>query len=159
MRKIINRRLYDTNRSELIHYWNNGVLDPTDFRKLEESLYRTEYGAFFLAGRGGAMTRYARPYESNGTTEGWGITPIGQEEAIEWLEEHEGTEALIEHFGGEEAFLVGVFEETIRRVEEDPEVPQEEKERLRKLAEAAIEFAKDTTRMGLIQIVLRQMGL
>jgi DNA-binding MarR family transcriptional regulator len=55
--------------------------------------------------------------------------------------------------------FVEAIEEVLRRIEENPEIPQAEKDRLRRLAEAAITFAKDTGRMGLMQFVLQQMGM
>jgi hypothetical protein len=55
--------------------------------------------------------------------------------------------------------FVEVIEEVLRRIEENPDVPEVEKDRLRRLAEAAITFGRDTGRMGLMQFVLQQMGM
>jgi hypothetical protein len=55
--------------------------------------------------------------------------------------------------------FIEVIEEVLRRIEENPDVPEAEKARLRKLAEAAISFAKDTGRMGLMQFVLQHMNM
>lgn len=60
---------------------------------------------------------------------------------------------------GEQERFIAAIEEVLRRVEENPDVPEVEKARLRKMAEAAITFARDTGRMGLMQFVLGQMGL
>ena len=98
MRQVIEGKVYDSEKAELIHEFDNGMRD-SDFEYVEESLYRTDRGAYFIAGHGGAMTEYSTPTGSNSWTGGSGIRPVSPEEAAEWLETHDGTAALIEHFG------------------------------------------------------------
>lgn len=97
MKKVIDRKVYNTETAELVaEYWNG--LGTSDFRFLSEDLYRTRKGNYFLHGSGGAMTRYS---ESNGNST-WGIEtiiPLIDEEAYEWLEENGYNEAIEKHFG------------------------------------------------------------
>lgn len=98
MKQVIDGKVYDSEKAELIHAWDNDMYD-SDFERMEESLYRTTKGAYFIEGHGGAMTEYSTPTGSNSWTGGSGIRPVSLEEAAEWLENHDGTAALIEHFG------------------------------------------------------------
>jgi hypothetical protein len=92
MKKIINRKVYNTETAELLHAWCNRRA-VTDFSYVEEALYRTKKGAFFLYGSGGAMSGYA---VSHGNTCGGGsdIAPLDKDEALRWLEKHGGEEVL-----------------------------------------------------------------
>lgn len=96
MKKIINKKMYDTDKAILVdEYWNG--LGSSDFRYFSEELYITKRGEFFLYGSGGAMTNYAK---SNGKST-WGsseIIPLSPDEAYEWLEEYNKTEAIEEYF-------------------------------------------------------------
>ncbi|NLI12909.1 hypothetical protein [Pelotomaculum propionicicum] len=57
-KKVIDRKVYDTDTAELIHeYWNG--YGNQDFKFLSEDLYQTKKGNFFLLGSDGAMTCYA----------------------------------------------------------------------------------------------------
>ena len=97
MRKVINRRLYDTETAERLAYWDND-LPASDFRSQEEALYRTKHGALFIHGRGGPLSDYAVPVGNNGRGGGEDIRPVSQEEAIDWLEMRQLTDELIELF-------------------------------------------------------------
>lgn len=94
MRRIIGALAYDTKTAELIHEWSSGHY-TNDFHRLEETLYRTEAGAFFVHGEGGALTAYATHH---GDTRGAGsaITPLTDSEAREWLETHNAPAGVIE---------------------------------------------------------------
>lgn len=100
-KKVINRRVYDTEKSDLIHeYWNGN--SSNDFNYMTEDLYKTPKGAFFLLGSGGAMTKYAVDCGNNsrgGSSDN--IIPLTKEGAIEWLEAHDGSEKIIELFPDE----------------------------------------------------------
>ncbi len=98
MKRVIDGKIYNTETAELLHEWSNGKF-TSDFGHCEESLYKTKKGAYFIAGEGGAMTGYARSCGSNSTYGGSGIRVLSEAEAMTWLEEHEGTEALQEYFG------------------------------------------------------------
>lgn len=100
-KRVIERKVYDTKTATLIHdYWNG--YSNNDFKSLSEDLYRTPKGNFFILGSGGAMSKYAVDC-GNGSTGGSSdnITPLTKEEAIEWLESHDGSEMIIELFPGE----------------------------------------------------------
>jgi len=84
MKKIIDGKRYDTEKAEEIDFFWNGLCSG-DFRSVAETLYKSSKGAFFLYGKGGAMTKYA---ESHGDafTEGEDIIPLTESEAFDWLE-------------------------------------------------------------------------
>ena len=96
MKKIINGKTYNTETAEEVgHYWNG--LGTGDFRNISEKLYQTTKGAWFLAGEGGPMTKYARPC-GNMTGGGSNIFPLTKAEALEWLESYGETDAIEKHF-------------------------------------------------------------
>lgn len=95
MKRVIDGKIYDTETAEELHAWSNH-LSGSDFNHCEESLYLTKKGAFFLAGSGGPMSKYS---ESNGnsTLGSSGISVLTEAEAVAWLEDHDGSEVLIDH--------------------------------------------------------------
>lgn len=96
MKAIIGGMRYNTETAREIADYSNG-LGSGDFRNIEETLYRTKTGTFFLAGHGGAMTKYA---EGNGNST-WGsskIIPLTDEEALDWLERKGTPEAVEKEF-------------------------------------------------------------
>lgn len=97
MKRIINGKKYDTETATMIHEWDNGHYTG-DFEHCEEALYRTRKGAYFLAGSGGPMSKYAES-RGNETSGGEAITPITETEAREWLEEHDGADEIEATFG------------------------------------------------------------
>jgi hypothetical protein len=98
MKQIINGKRYNTDTATLLHEWSNDYYG-NDFRWCEESLYKTKSGNYFLTGSGGPMSKYSRSCGSNTVCGGSGLEPISRKEAITWLEDHDGTEELEEHFG------------------------------------------------------------
>lgn len=87
MKKIINGRVYDTEKArELGTYANYGSW--RDFSHFEETLYRKKTGEYFLFGEGGPMTRYAEAEGQNGWSGGKRIMPMTYDEAREWAEKH-----------------------------------------------------------------------
>ncbi len=104
MKKIIEKKVYNTETATLIaEYWNG--FSNNDFRNLSEDLYITQKGQWFIHGRGGAMTKYS---ESNGNSS-WGSSDIillSGSEAYNWLETHQDSikdfDSVIEqHFSKE----------------------------------------------------------
>ena len=87
MKKIINGKVYDTEKAKELAKWSNGG-SWRDFRHLEETLYRKKTGEFFLFGEGGPMTQYAEQVELNGWSGGSRIMPMTYAEATKWAEEH-----------------------------------------------------------------------
>ena len=98
MKSIIQRKTYDTETATRLHEWGNGY-SCRDFHHCTETLYRTKNGALFLHGQGGAMSKYS---EACGNMRGGGeqIIPLTTDESIDWLEQHDGADAILEHFGG-----------------------------------------------------------
>ena len=96
MIKIINGKRYNTDTAtEVAKYWNG--LGDGDFRHLMEELYITSKGAWFLYGKGGAISKYA---ESAGN-QSWGsstIIPLTDDEAYEWCERHNKADVIEEYF-------------------------------------------------------------
>jgi len=101
MKQIINKKSYDTNRSyKIAAYWNGA--STNDFNHLSEALYLTPRGNWFVAGEGGAMSKYGESCEGgNSRCGGSNIEPLTPEDALNWLEAHDETEAIEKHFGGE----------------------------------------------------------
>ena len=97
MKKVINGRMYNTETAGWIAETGNN-LGQNDFHWEEEDLYQKKTGEFFLAGRGGALTKY-------GKGDGrylWGssqIIPLSMDEAKAWVEEHCSADQYIEVFG------------------------------------------------------------
>lgn len=96
MKKVIDRKVYNTETAEEIHSWDNGIYG-NDFRSCSETLYKTKKGSFFLWGKGGPMSSYARHY-GNTTSGGEDIIPMTADEAIDWLESHGGEDVIVEQF-------------------------------------------------------------
>ncbi len=99
MKAIINGKRYDTDKAALIASDGSAGLSRSDFQWWEEDLYLTKNGSWFVAGTGGALTKYAKPVGSNGTSGGERIIPLTAEEARDWLENSENYNSLEYHFG------------------------------------------------------------
>ncbi|WP_036688679.1 hypothetical protein [Paucisalibacillus globulus] len=95
MKKVINKKVYDTEESTLIAEYSNG-LSNSDFSHVYEDLYVTKKGQFFLHAQGGPLTIYS---ESNNNST-WGIETIilmDSLQVITWLELRNKTNE-IEHY-------------------------------------------------------------
>src|SRR4030067_2916952 len=97
MKKVIDGKIYNTETAELLHEWNNGIYE-NDFRSCKESLYRTTTTAYFIAGEGGAMSKYARSCGSNSMCGDDGLKVVSEAQAMQWLEEHDGSDIRTEKF-------------------------------------------------------------
>lgn len=104
MKAIINGKRYDTEKAILIGETNNigPNVSRNDFRFWEAGLYVTpRSGAYFLAGRGGPMSRFAVSQGNASWSGGSGIHPMTKAEAFEWAQ-HElahKPEVIEKHFG------------------------------------------------------------
>jgi hypothetical protein len=98
MKKIINRRAYDTDTATEIGYWEN-MPDIRNFQHESETLYRKKNGEYFLHGEGGPASRYAEPAGANTWTGGARIMPLTYEEAEKWAEEHLEADEYEREFG------------------------------------------------------------
>ncbi len=103
MRAIIDGFRYDTDKAELVGEYDNlhkGVDSFTDFGYWEAGLYRTpKTGRYFLAGEGGAMTRFARPAGNNSMGGGSRIIPMREDEAFDWAQSYLDAGDVEKHFG------------------------------------------------------------
>lgn len=97
MKKIIEGLTYNTETAtELGRYSRRARWDSN---YINEGLFRTKKGRYFLAGEGGAMTHYCRRDGDNAWCEGEKIIPITEDEAREWMEEHCEIEEYVAAFG------------------------------------------------------------
>ena len=79
MIQVISGKIYDTDTAEEICQHSHG--NSGDFEAYRSVLYRSPRGRFFLDGRGGPMSRWARPAEGGGTEGGYGIRLLDRDEA------------------------------------------------------------------------------
>jgi len=99
MEKLIDGKLYDTDNATLLaSAYPNGTQDRSNFHFLWERLYVTENGRYFVAGEGGAKTRYSKPAATGGVKGGEDIRSLSAQEAFEWCQQHDKVEAAREHF-------------------------------------------------------------
>lgn len=97
LKKIINKKLYDTSTATSIAEYSNPV-SVSDFSFYRETLYRKRTGEYFIHGEGGALSRYAsRDYD--GMTWGEGILPLTYDAARDWAEHHMDVDAYQDEFG------------------------------------------------------------
>ena len=96
MKKIINGKLYDTDKAKFLGEWYNGAIN-SDI--ITEELYRKRTGEFFLSGSGGARTKYATSCVGGGWGGGSAIIPLSWDAAREWAEEHLDADVYQEIFG------------------------------------------------------------
>lgn len=84
MKAIIKGFRIDTDKADFVGSVNHGYYGSGDFSAWEADLYCTKRKkVFFLAGRGGPMTRWARSCGDNTTTGGSGIIVLSTDEARE----------------------------------------------------------------------------
>ena len=87
MKAIINWRRYDTETAGCVEKWNNGC-GKGDFQRCEETLFVTRAGAWFVHGRGGPLSMYAkRAGFSNALEAGEAIIALTEFEAAAWMAE------------------------------------------------------------------------
>lgn len=99
MRKIIEKKVYDTDTAKFIAEYHNG-LSESDYGYICEELYVTKNGQYFLHARGGALNIYS---EDNGKNS-WGISKIilmDKNEVYDWLEKYNFADIIEEIFEGE----------------------------------------------------------
>ena len=101
MKRIIDGKRYDTATAERVANWNSGH-NYRDFHRVEETLYRTKNGRWFIHGEGGALTPW-REETGQGYCAGEDIRPISEEKARFWLEAHGDPEDVEKWFPVEDA--------------------------------------------------------
>ena len=95
MKKIIGRKMYDTETAKEICEWSNKT--PNDMRYSKEILYKTPNGRYFLWGKGGPMTRWGVAVDG-GTIEGSNLIALNENEVMDWLESIDHYDVYAEEF-------------------------------------------------------------
>lgn len=102
MKKIVNGLRYDTSKATAIGSYDNvgdGCDSASDFRYWEATLYVTpRSGRYFLAGEGGAMSRFSQSAGQNSWRGGSDIIPLTKDEAMEWAQQYLDTRTVEEYF-------------------------------------------------------------
>ena len=91
MKVKIDGKVYDTTKAERIAEYDDG-LPRMDLDYIREGLYKQD-GVLFLAGESGARGRYAKNEETGGKIGGEGGYILSLEEAKEWIELTQGSNA------------------------------------------------------------------
>ena len=99
MRKVIDWKMYDTETATLLGEYAYGY--GGDFDRIEEGLYRTKSGRYFIAGNGGPRTKYAVAISQNCWSGGSDIFSLTKEEALVWAEVHLDADEIEKAFGAE----------------------------------------------------------
>ncbi|ANS02975.1 hypothetical protein [uncultured Mediterranean phage uvDeep-CGR0-AD1-C123] len=100
MKRIIDGKAYNTETAEIIcDTGNNECL--TDFRHERSNLFVTKKGAYFIAGEGGASSRFAVRYGNNGWQGDDGIIPLSRDAAFAEIQRCAGydPDLITEYFG------------------------------------------------------------
>lgn len=97
MKKLIDGKLYDTDKADRLASWDNGFYGG-DFHRCSEDLYVTAKGNYFLYGEGGAMSPYSEPSGTNGRTSGQDIVELTPETAYAWCERTDNVSMAVEEF-------------------------------------------------------------
>jgi len=98
MKKVINGKVYNTETAEEVGSWSNGC-NGGDFDQCSESLYKSKAGQYFLAGSGGARSKYSKSCDQNSTCGSNGMELLSEDEALVWCEEHDvDAEEIAKHF-------------------------------------------------------------
>lgn len=88
MKAIINGKRYDTEKADYLATASSN-LGRSDFGWWKEDLYRTKRSkAFFLAGEGHARSHYATSLGQGSYGPGEKITPMSDDAAFAWAQEH-----------------------------------------------------------------------
>lgn len=96
MKKVIDGKVYNTETATKVAEWDNGIFG-NDFRSCSEELYKTKKGAWFIFGKGGAMSKYSESH-GNSTSGSSTIFTVTEDEAFAWLENYNEMDAIEEYF-------------------------------------------------------------
>ena len=103
MIRIVNGRRYNTETATLLCNISRGGFSRSDFAYDDTDLYVTKNGNFFIAGEGGASSRWAERHGNNATCGGSGLRPLDKNDARSLLEQYGSAAQVEEHFAVEEA--------------------------------------------------------
>lgn len=99
MKRTIDGKIYNTDTATKIATWSNGH-NYNDFNYCDESLFVTSKGAYFVAGEGGAMSKYSQSH-GNSRGSGEGIEVLTKSQALAWCEHHQEQDAIDKFFANE----------------------------------------------------------
>jgi hypothetical protein len=85
MKAVVNGKTYNTETATEICELPCNAQGRGDFHWHETALYRTQKGAFFIAGSGGPASMW-RESVSNGSIGGRGVRPVSEQEARDYME-------------------------------------------------------------------------
>ena len=99
MKRIIDGKTYNTKTAEMICDTGNDV-SLTDFGYERSDLFVTKKGRYFVAGKGGSLSRFAVA-DGNGHRGGTGIIPLTRDEAFAEIQRCAGynTDLITKYFG------------------------------------------------------------
>ena len=97
MKKVIDEKLYDTEKAE--YFCECEFSNPSDFQYVYEALYKSPNGQFFIEYSGGPMSKYGVSISQNHTGGSNGIALFNEEEAKEFMEKHGESEDYNRAFG------------------------------------------------------------
>ena len=100
MRKIIERKVYDTDKAEVVAEYEPHPY-RSDHRWFCETLYRTRWGRWFVHGVGGPASPYSEMVGPNSWTSGERIVPMTEVEVQEWAEWRGAGYVLEDYFPAE----------------------------------------------------------
>lgn len=95
MKRIIDGKLYNTETATKI--CNDSYGYSGDFKYFDEDLYVTKNGNYFLAGEGGAASKYGKATGQGETSGSVGIFALSKQEAFEFCQRVD-SEACLQFF-------------------------------------------------------------
>lgn len=98
MKKVINGSRYDTDTAKRIGVWESDQ-DYVGLSHVEEALYRTKAGKYFLHGIGNAASAYAVRKADGWSAPGEKILPLSEPAAHQWAEQHLDADSFELAFG------------------------------------------------------------
>jgi hypothetical protein len=88
MRVVIDGRIYDTaTATEVGEVGSGSGVQYGDFGWWTATLYRTQRGRFFIKGRGGARSPFAKAVQRNAWIDGSGIRAVDTDDALRMAEQ------------------------------------------------------------------------
>ena len=81
MKKIIDGKVYDTNKANRVCEVLSSTQNHADFGWHDTELYRTAKGRFFVAGKGGPSSMWAERVDQNSWQRGEGMSAVREVEA------------------------------------------------------------------------------
>ena len=146
VKRIVDGKLYDTERSTLIA--ESRYAGASDEEHYKEALYRNEFGVLFLAAEGGVESFYAALLQGGRPARGTDVIRLTASEACRWLEDHDHVEEIEQLFGKQPQAGHDTLPIDLR-------VPAEQKARI----ELAAAMASETVNEWLTRLVERELDI